>query len=95
MKDLTKILKVGDEVYCTLTGGYMKITDINSSLNGFPIKAEYGTRILYLTKAGHFYYDFPDAEPVIYPSKENRDWEDIKQRMIAKMKADLEKLEKS
>lgn len=75
MKDLTKILKVGDEVYCTLTGCYVKVTDINSSLNGFPIKAESGTRILYVTKAGHFFYDYPDAEPVIYPSKENRDWD--------------------
>ena len=80
MKDLTKILKVGDEVYCTLTGGYVKITYIHSPLNGspilngFPIQAKYGTKTLYFTKAGHFYYDFPDAEPVIYPSKENRDW---------------------
>jgi|SRR5690606_17237057 len=75
MKDLTKILKVGDEVYCTLTGGYVKITDINSSLiNGFPIQADSETSTLCLTKAGHLYYDYPDAEPVIYPSKENRDW---------------------
>lgn len=76
MKDLTKILKVGDEVYCTLTGDYMKITDINSShITGFPIKVESRARGLYLTKAGHFYYDHPDAEPIIYPSEENRDWD--------------------
>lgn len=38
MKDLTKILKVGDEVYCTLTGGHVEVTDLNSSLiTGFPI----------------------------------------------------------
>ena len=77
MKDLTKILKVGDEVYCTLTGGYVKITDIiNSPLfTGFPIQANHEYRTLYFTKAGHFYYGYPDAEPVIYPSKENRDWD--------------------
>lgn len=75
MKDLTKILKVGDEVYCTLTGGYVKITDINLSRNDFPIKAESRTKTICFTKAGQFYYDCPDAEPVIYPSKENRDWD--------------------
>ena|SRR5690606_17397348 len=76
MKDLTKILKVGDEVYCTLTGGYMKITDINSPrITDSPIKVESRTRGLYLTKTGHFYYDYPNSEPVIYPSEENRDWD--------------------
>src|SRR5690554_7754749 len=76
MKDLTKILKVGDEVYCTLTGGYVTVTDIESPrITGFPIKAESRTKTIYFTKVGQFYYDCPDAEPVIYPSKENRDWD--------------------
>src|SRR5690606_14922602 len=77
MKDLTKILRVGDEVYCTLTGGYVKIIDIELLLDGpiFRIHSEAGNRSFCLTEAGQFYPDFPDAEPVIYPSKENRDWD--------------------
>lgn len=77
MKDLTKILKVGDEVYCTLTGGYVKVTDIELLLGGpiFKIYSEAGNRSFYITETGHFYPDYPDAEPVIYPSKENRDWD--------------------
>lgn len=90
MKDLTKILKVGDEVYCTLSGGYIKITAINSSLiTGFPIEANYEALTFYFTKAGLFYYDFPDAEPVIYPSKENRDWNEWEAEQKALQLADV------
>src|SRR5690606_41081946 len=78
MKDLTKILKVGDEVYCTLTGGYVTVTHIELvRVDGFIFRvySETGRRSFYLTEAGHVYPDFPDAEPAIYPSKENRDWD--------------------
>lgn len=72
MKDLTKILKVGDEVYCTLTGRNERVIEINPSkdivlnINGIHI---------YVDITGRYFSSFPDGIPVIYPSKENSDWD--------------------
>ena len=63
--DLTKILKVGDNVYCTLFGN-VKVTKVSST-----IIIESKFHKLELLSDGVYN---KNGECIIFPSKENRDW---------------------
>lgn len=65
--DLTKILKVGDSVYCTLSGN-VKVIKVTESY----ILVEGNDYISSLDSNGQC---FKDGECIIFPSKDNRDWD--------------------
>lgn len=67
--DLTKILNVGDEVYCILHGEKSKVEYIHD-LENYPIGVN-GERY---TKYGQFLLGSLNAECVIFPSKVQRNW---------------------
>ncbi len=77
MLDLTKILKVGDRVYSLLHG--------DGEVVGWtlqPLSIKFGDCVLSYLTDGRF--DKKHAEPVLFPSKEQRDWEVfIKERQEA------------
>ncbi len=84
MKDLTKILKDGDEVYFTMTGEMIKVIETNSNLcrgmGGIlktPIEIEAGVLKFALTKYGQIY---EGGECLIFPSKEERNWDNFKRK---------------
>lgn len=64
--DLTKILKVGDSVYCTLSGN-VKVIQVAESY----ILVEGDGYISSLNSNGQC---FENGECIIFPSKDNRDW---------------------
>ena len=64
--DLTKILKVGDSVYCTLSGN-VKVIKVAESY----ILVEGDGYVSSLDSNGKC---FKDGECIIFPSKYNRDW---------------------
>ena len=69
--DLTKILKVGDRVYSTISGdGVVKSTDKASKYPIF-VMFDNGTCANF-TAYGLFRENY--GECVLFPSKENRDW---------------------
>lgn len=67
-----------DHVYYCTVFGYCNCSE--SDDDEYPIKcdilsdADKGTMSL-LTKDGKFFEDTPDAECVLFPSRDNRDWE--------------------
>lgn len=72
--NIVKIIKKApeDHVYwCTLMGE-CRVVRIDD--NNYPIRIESENDILHLTKSGHYYTDVPDAECVLFPSSDNRDW---------------------
>ena len=63
-----------DHVYwCTLIGECkVRIATLTTS---YPIIAIANTGSEYeITKSGRYFYAYPDAECVLFPSKDNRDW---------------------
>ena len=70
--DLTKILKPGDKVYSAIHGRDCTIKDCShiDSIS-YPIWTDLGS---ILTKFGQLYNLEKDGEPVIFPSKNQRDW---------------------
>lgn len=69
--DLTKILKVGDRIYSPL-GGYGEVLSINHTVS-LPIKIRWdNTDWSSFTKEGKYYTFSPEC--LLFPSKENRDW---------------------
>lgn len=63
--DLTKILKVGDKIYCTLYGD-VTVTKVSSTIT---IEDRFHKLELHYNGA----YDM-NGECIIFPSKDNRDW---------------------
>lgn len=71
-----------DHVYwCTLMGE-CRVVCIDDY--DYPIRLESGNEILYLTKSGRYSIDTPDAECVLFPSKDNRDWADFERELDGK-----------
>lgn len=76
--DLTKKLKAGDKVYSPLFG-YGTIDTINNPLSvDYPInitvkREDLKDSYFNFTKEGH-YYNYIGSDCVLFPSKENRDW---------------------
>lgn len=69
--DLTKILKIGDKVYSPILGDCV-ITEINvAAQHSIRVKCSDGIYI-YFTKDGRLYSFSPEC--LIFPSKNNRDW---------------------
>jgi len=66
--DLTKILKVGDEVYYIISGQSTIVTEIKAAT--YPIVCKAVT----VTKDGRLYNNYDNGECVIFPSKTERDW---------------------
>jgi len=66
--DLTKILKIGDEVYYIISGQYTVVTEIKAAT--YPIVCKAVT----VTKDGRLYNNYDNGECVIFPSKTERDW---------------------
>ena len=63
-----------DHVYwCTLIGECkVRIATLTTS---YPIIAIANTGSEYeITKSGRYFYAYPDAECVLFPSRDNRDW---------------------
>ena len=61
-----------DHVYwCTLIGE-CRVVRIDD--NDYPIRIEGENDMLHLTKSGHYYTDALDAECILFPSRDNRDW---------------------
>lgn len=73
--DLTKILKVGDNVYSPIGGDGIVIGIIkNTSL---PIKVQWiNKNWSTFTKDGKYFIDSPEC--LLFPSKNNRDWNTYK-----------------
>ena len=72
--NIVKIIKKApeDHVYwCTLMGE-CRVVRIDD--NNYSIRIESENDILYLTKSGHYFTDTPDAECILFPSRDNRDW---------------------
>lgn len=69
--DLTKILKRGDKVYSPL-GGYGTVLTIYHSVS-LPLKIEWDNgNWSSFTKEGRYFTDSPEC--LLFPSKNNRDW---------------------
>ena len=61
-----------DHVYwCTLIGE-CRVVRIDD--NDYPIRIEGENDMLHLTKSGHYYTDALNAECILFPSRDNRDW---------------------
>ena len=61
-----------DHVYwCTLIGE-CRVVRIDD--NDYPIRIEGENDMLHLTKSGHYYTDALDAECILFPSRDSRDW---------------------
>lgn len=84
--DLTKILKEGDKVYSPLFG-YGTINTINNPLSvDYPInitvkREDLKDSYFNFTKEGKAYCD-DNLECVLFPSKENRDWNNYIKKYI-------------
>ena len=75
--DLTKILKVGDKIYTPLFGN-IEIKSINPNKK-YSIKAyAEGFGYVNFTSKGQAYEDGPEC--LLFPSKENRDWDTFKRK---------------
>lgn len=75
--DLTKILKVGDKIYTPLFGD-IEIKSINPNKK-YSIKAyAEGFGYVNFTLKGQAYEDGPEC--LLFPSKENRDWNTFKRK---------------
>lgn len=75
--DLTKILKVGDKIYTPLFGD-IEIRSINPNKK-YSIKAyAEGFGYVNFTSKGQAYEDGPEC--LLFPSKENRDWNTFKRK---------------
>lgn len=75
--DLTKILKVGDKIYTPLFGD-IEIQSINPNKK-FSIRAyAKGYGYVGFTSKGQAYEDGPEC--LLFPSKENRDWDTFKRK---------------
>ena len=82
--DLTKILKVGDAVYCSILGTVITIRIFCEGNS--PIIAD-GFN---LTKYGQWYSNHPLSECVIFPSKTQRDWKEyVRDLEYKKKKSEL------
>lgn len=69
--DLTKILKVGDQVYSPM-GGYGIVSVINKNTS-LPIRVEWADQNWStFTKEGKYYSFSPEC--LLFPSENNRDW---------------------
>lgn len=64
--DLTKILKKGDKVYCTIYG-YVNVTRVNTT--SISVSNEYSGIVVNCTGKYN-----NNGECLLFPSKENRDW---------------------
>lgn len=84
--DLTNILKgkEGTKLYSPLFG---QVTLINVTTNpiygkNFPIKVSAhssgSTTNVWFTKEGYYFEEYQDCECLLFPSKENRDWNKFK-----------------
>lgn len=78
--NIAEILKncpKGTKLYSPLTGEVI-FTDICLN-NIFPIETldSRGAALIF-TKEGHYFTDTPDAECMLFPSKDNRDWSTFK-----------------
>ena len=74
-----------DHVYwCTLCGE-CKVEIDNCEVTKFPILV---LPINYwLTKDGHSHHEYPDAECILFPSRDNRDWEAFERELDGKQYA--------
>lgn len=75
--DLTRILKncpEGFELYSSLHGK-VKLSGIDENVLKYPIDCtDYKGSCTSFTKEGYLYKMYPDAECVLFPSKDQRDW---------------------
>lgn len=76
--NLAEILKwyEGETFYCTLYGNVILET-VNGPIESFPIRVRIVKPISYcfnLTPEGKYYNNYPDSEIVLFPSKDQRDW---------------------
>lgn len=69
--DLTKILKVGDRIYTPLFG-YIEIMSINRSKKFSIMAYANGSGYVSFTSDGKPYESTPEC--LLFPSKDNRDW---------------------
>lgn len=73
LKDAPK----GTELYCTILGK-VKLVHVDLSRKDYPIKVESSrgdcTNDEILTRYGKLYMGHSDSECILFPSKENRDW---------------------
>lgn len=84
--DLTKILKgkEGTKLYSPLFGQVILIdvTPKNGWGQKFPIKASAycsgQSRNVWFTKEGYYFDEYQNCECLLFPSKENRDWNKFK-----------------
>lgn len=79
MTNLVRILKhcpEGTKLYSPIFGE-VTFKGISSSrtILGRAIDRDGKTRIVAFTRLGRFYWDFPSAECVLFPSKDQRDWD--------------------
>lgn len=86
--DLTKILKDcpnGFELYSTVCG---TVLFRGIDCDGYPVKCECNDgQLLRLTKEGYF-FNYHDAECLLFPSKEQRDWSKFSAPWYKKCKFD-------
>lgn len=78
--NIAEILKgcpKGTKLYSPIVGEVV-LTDINLNTS-FPVETldSKGSTLIF-TKEGHFYIGTPDAECMLFPSKDNRDWSTFK-----------------
>ena len=76
--DLTKILKdcpKGFELYSPLCGTVLFCGIHNTPEYDYPIECKINTEsCIYFTKEGRFLINCPDAECLLFPSKNQRNW---------------------
>lgn len=94
--DLTKILKdcpEGFELYSSLHGKVIFSGIDENSLN-YPIDCtDYKGSCTSFTKEGYLYKMYPDAECVLFPSKDQRDWSKFTAPWYKKEKFDPKSLQ--
>ena len=82
MTNIAEILKdypQGTKLYSPLFGE-CKFIRINEENNRWPIIVQNGSRTALFTEDGKYFADYDDSECLLWPSKDNHDWESMRKK---------------
>lgn len=75
--DILKDCPKGTKLYSPLVGE-VEFKGINYDCEAYPIDVVYGLTEFYFTKEGLYYADSSDGECMLFPSRDQRDWNKFK-----------------
>lgn len=72
--EILKNVSAGTKLYSTIHG-YVTFIGVDTDYGDYPITVRVdGLCIAHYTSEGYYLYDIPNSEPILFPSKEQRDW---------------------